>query len=318
MQQGWSQPGMAQMQPGMMEQPGYGRPGMMQQRGYGQPGMMQQPGYGQPGMMQQHMGRMQQGMQQQGQMGEPTIQISKLRNKQVQSRQQENLGKVEDVVITPQGRAAYLLVARGDRFVPIPWRMGDVQIMQDKIVTNLSRNDFENAPTVSKQQLVRLFQPQFQQQLRAYYSPQSRQQAQGMQNQQLQQQMESFRTSNLIGKEVQNTRGESVGKVKDVVIDQRNRMAYAILDVGQFLGVGEKQVAIPASSLQMTGPGQDTLMSNLNQAQLRQMPEYQAQSQQQQRAGAGQQKRGQQQQGQQQQKQQQGQKQQRQQSGQQQ
>ena len=50
----------------------------------------------------------------------------------------------------------------------------------------------------------------------------------------------------LEGDRVVNTRGEDLGKITDIMLDvQRGRIAYAVLSVGGFLGIGDKLFAVP-------------------------------------------------------------------------
>ena len=50
----------------------------------------------------------------------------------------------------------------------------------------------------------------------------------------------------LIGDDVRNRQGEDLGDVTDIVLDLRNgRVAYAVLDFGGFLGMGNKLFAVP-------------------------------------------------------------------------
>jgi len=76
----------------------------------------------------------------------------------------------------------------------------------------------------------------------------------------------------VIGTEVVNTKGDQVGEIKDLVIDQ-NQIEYAVISVGGFLGIGAKQVAIPLDQLKL-GKDQTYLMTAETEAQLEKMPEY--------------------------------------------
>lgn len=52
------------------------------------------------------------------------------------------------------------------------------------------------------------------------------------------------------GSEVVNPQGEDLGNINRIVLDiPRGRIAYAVIGVGGFLGVGEKTVAVPWSAL---------------------------------------------------------------------
>lgn len=58
--------------------------------------------------------------------------------------------------------------------------------------------------------------------------------------------------SSVTGNPVVNRQGLSLGKIEDVMLDtDDNRIAYAVLSFGGFLGMGEKLFAIPWSQLEL-------------------------------------------------------------------
>jgi len=58
------------------------------------------------------------------------------------------------------------------------------------------------------------------------------------------------KASSIIGTDVVNGKNESLGDIKEVVIDPNTgKVAYAVVSFGGFLGVGEKLFAIPYSAL---------------------------------------------------------------------
>ena len=59
-----------------------------------------------------------------------------------------------------------------------------------------------------------------------------------------------FRASKLIGTRVTGANNESIGEINDVLMDQSGRAHAVIIGVGGFLGIGEKDVAIPMTALQ--------------------------------------------------------------------
>jgi sporulation protein YlmC with PRC-barrel domain len=56
----------------------------------------------------------------------------------------------------------------------------------------------------------------------------------------------NIRASKLIGMNIYNTQGESLGQIKDIVIDANTGVVrYAAVTYGGFLGVGNKMFAVP-------------------------------------------------------------------------
>ncbi len=55
------------------------------------------------------------------------------------------------------------------------------------------------------------------------------------------------------GKDVVNAQGDKVGEVDKLVVSTGDQKVYAVVGVGGFLGIGEKDVAIPLEQLQPQG-----------------------------------------------------------------
>jgi sporulation protein YlmC with PRC-barrel domain len=56
----------------------------------------------------------------------------------------------------------------------------------------------------------------------------------------------NIRVSQLMGLNLQNSQGESVGEIKDIVLDARSgKVNYAVVTYGGFLGMGNKLFAVP-------------------------------------------------------------------------
>jgi sporulation protein YlmC with PRC-barrel domain len=64
----------------------------------------------------------------------------------------------------------------------------------------------------------------------------------------------AWRVSDLTGKDVYGAENESIGKINDVLVSQNGSVNAVIVGVGGFLGMGEKNVAVDISALQL-GPG---------------------------------------------------------------
>ena len=59
-------------------------------------------------------------------------------------------------------------------------------------------------------------------------------------------------TKQILGKPIYNDKNEKVGDVDDLIIAPDSSLSYAIIGVGGFLGLGERQVAVPANHLKHT------------------------------------------------------------------
>ena len=63
--------------------------------------------------------------------------------------------------------------------------------------------------------------------------------------------------SDLLGIAVVNARNESIGEIADVVVDNGRTIRAYIIEVGGFLGVGERYVAVDPASVTLTRQGDD-------------------------------------------------------------
>ena len=79
--------------------------------------------------------------------------------------------------------------------------------------------------------------------------------------------------SDVIGSEVKNQEGDTVAEIVDIVKRQGQDDLYAVLSVGGFLGIGDKEVMVPVNKLQVSQEG-EIVMVNVSEEQLRQMPPY--------------------------------------------
>lgn len=61
----------------------------------------------------------------------------------------------------------------------------------------------------------------------------------------------TIRVSELIGTNIQNPAGESLGEIEDIVIDKEGKVRYAAVTYGGFLGLGDKLFAVPFEAFQV-------------------------------------------------------------------
>jgi ribosomal 30S subunit maturation factor RimM len=238
----------------------------------------------QPAQTQQPM-QQQQMTQQPGQMQETQIQqmaVSDLMNREVVSEQGEPVGTVAGIVQQEGAEPLLVIEMQQDQTqVLLPMdrvSMRDQQIvaegMQDGQLTGAQQFGQEQQaqmqPVDEQQQVpVRTQQAQMQQQPTQQQTTTAP--AVGTQQQATQQPMQQQMTaeeqlelqggfvvrqgpnqllgSNLMSANVIGATGENIGTVDDVLMDNQGRVLAIIVGVGGFLGIGQRDVAIPVDAL---------------------------------------------------------------------
>ena len=75
----------------------------------------------------------------------------------------------------------------------------------------------------------------------------------------------NHRASKIVGMAVKNAAGEDLGKIEDLVIDDRGHVRYAAVSFGGFLGFNDKLFAVPFSALSFkANPDSETSHIQLN------------------------------------------------------
>jgi sporulation protein YlmC with PRC-barrel domain len=83
---------------------------------------------------------------------------------------------------------------------------------------------------------------------------------------------EMNKASSFTGMEIRNLQNEKVGKVNDLVFDpEQGKISYVVISVGGILGVADKLVAVPLTSLKAE-KGATHLVINLSKDQLNAAP----------------------------------------------
>jgi sporulation protein YlmC with PRC-barrel domain len=82
-----------------------------------------------------------------------------------------------------------------------------------------------------------------------------------------------YRVSKLIGSNVANDKGEKIGSIDDMIVDQKQVM-FAILQIGGFLGLGKHLVAVPYDSLQIEDNGKKIVLPGASKDELKELAEF--------------------------------------------
>jgi ribosomal 30S subunit maturation factor RimM len=86
---------------------------------------------------------------------------------------------------------------------------------------------------------------------------------------------DAFRASKLIGTNVKNNDGDTIGEVDDLIISNGDQTLQAILSVGGFLGIGERHVAVPFNELKMARVNNNPeVFYQATKAELEGMPKF--------------------------------------------
>jgi hypothetical protein len=78
--------------------------------------------------------------------------------------------------------------------------------------------------------------------------------------------------------DIYNRAGERIGSVKDLLVGPDGKVSAAVIGVGQFLGMGEKDIAVPLQALQRRANGGPLIM-DVGKDLLRTAPAFEAGSQ---------------------------------------
>jgi sporulation protein YlmC with PRC-barrel domain len=84
-------------------------------------------------------------------------------------------------------------------------------------------------------------------------------------------QPDEMRGSKIIGSTVYDVQNRNIGNVKDLIIGKDGKVDKVVLDVGSFLGMGGKYVAVPLSDIKTD---HNRLTLDRSKEQLQQMAEF--------------------------------------------
>lgn len=84
---------------------------------------------------------------------------------------------------------------------------------------------------------------------------------------------EGFRASKLIGSNVVNDQNEKIGTIEDIIVG-RDRVLFAVLQVGGFLHLGGRMVAVPFQSLVLDETGSKIKLPGATEEALKKLPEF--------------------------------------------
>jgi hypothetical protein len=84
---------------------------------------------------------------------------------------------------------------------------------------------------------------------------------------------DGYRASKLRGTKVVNQKNESIGSLDDLVVG-KDRVLFAIIQVGGLLGLGSHLIAVPYQSLQINADGSRIVLPGATREQVKALPEF--------------------------------------------
>jgi sporulation protein YlmC with PRC-barrel domain len=86
---------------------------------------------------------------------------------------------------------------------------------------------------------------------------------------------EGYRASKLVGASVVNDKNEIIGSVDDLIITPRDRVLFAVISVGGFLGIiNGRLVAVPYSGLTIDDKGRKVVLPGAGKDALSELPAF--------------------------------------------
>src|ERR1700678_1557358 len=77
----------------------------------------------------------------------------------------------------------------------------------------------------------------------------------------------------IIGTKVANPQPEGLGKIEDLIVDSSGRVSYAVLSFGGFLGMGDKDFAIPFNAFPFDAANNPAVL-NVDKSLLKNAPGF--------------------------------------------
>ncbi|QKV19033.1 PRC-barrel domain-containing protein [Oricola thermophila] len=201
----------------------------------------------------------------------------------------ETIGDVNDIIMTPDGRAVAVIVGVGGflgigekevamSIDELQWQSGaDGEMV---LVGGLSKQDLEGAPAFDRSALERdeMASAETRMEGDAAMDKDDTMTSATPKMETVPASEAQLEASEIIGMSVTGAGDETVGEVSEILIDNGGRIEALIIDVGGFLGINEKPTAVSLNDLQFAraegSDGWSTIRTGLTRESLESQPAY--------------------------------------------
>ncbi len=182
-------------------------------------------------------------------------QASSILGKLVENKQGQALGRIGDLIISPQdGGISFAVVTHGGimgipmSFVAVPFESLAFSPEKNVYLLNVSKERMDAAPSFARGTWPDAANPDWAEEIYRYYgqTPQW-----GESEESIPRSVDRIvRYNQIAGAAVRNEQGKELGKIDDIVVDSQGHVPYAVLLHGGFLGMGGKLIAVPFGALE--------------------------------------------------------------------
>lgn len=211
--------------------------------------------------------------------GPVAYRFADLKDLNVDNMKGEKLGEIDDIVYdVDNGRIVYGAMSFGgflgvgDKLFAVPWHAMkpefDTVNNRHHIVMNADKESLKNAQGFDKNNWPNMGDEKWVADINKFYPAAAGADVAAPKA--------TARASNLVGMNIKNSQGQSLGEVKDVVFDiNKGEISYLAVSFGGFLGVGEKLFAVPFKSFDSAKDGNNYhLLLNVEKATLEKAPSF--------------------------------------------
>lgn len=203
-----------------------------------------------------------------------SINADKVIGRKVINTNKDTVGEVESVLTDKNGQAAFAVIGVGgflgigERNVAVPWNQLTVSADSETILLNTTKDQLMALPAHRYDDPARRGKVYvLDTDLKSNPHLADRSAAS------LATSPSTVDVEKLIGRNIKNSADETVGEIDSVMIDRDGKARYVVANVGGFLGMGEKHVALAWDGLTITQNGEH-VVANVQKDALKELPEF--------------------------------------------